>query len=36
MKLKLKTSMKILAAINKCLILVTTELSQNIMMIPTN
>ena len=36
MKLKLKTSMKILAAIKKCLILVTIELSQNIMMIQTN
>ena len=35
MKLKLKMSMKILAAIKKCLILVIISLRQNTMMIQT-
>ena len=36
MKLKLKISMNILAAIKKCLILVIIRLSQNTVMIQTN
>ena len=36
MKLILKISMKILAKIKKCLILVIIQLNQNIMMIQTN
>ena len=36
MKLKLKMSMKILATIKKCLILVIIPLSQNIMIIQIN
>ena len=36
MKFKLKISTKILAAIKKCLTLVTITLSQNTMMIQTN
>ena len=36
MKLKLRRSMKTLAAIKKCLILVNIRLIQNTMIIPTN
>ena len=36
MKLKLNISMKILAAIKKCLILVIIRPNQNVMMIETN
>ena len=36
MKLKLKVSMKILEAIEKCLILLIIRLSKNAMMIQTN